>query len=157
MLDFNDRAEIRFQDAVDIVYTEVLGVLQSQPSVSLAELPSHVFGGKQIQPLVPPLTFELSKDFRQFDTKFGRISQMPQGQVLKQLMDIEQQKLEPTMLNTLFEFDIAELKKSAACAEIKFDTAQLIDPLLDSVYQGIAGMRYNDPGVLSCTALSLEC
>jgi|LauGreDrversion4_2_1035121.scaffolds.fasta_scaffold69523_6 hypothetical protein len=29
MLDFDERAEIRFQDAVDIVYTEVLGVLQS--------------------------------------------------------------------------------------------------------------------------------
>jgi len=29
MLDFNDRAEIRFQDAVDIVYTEVLSVLRS--------------------------------------------------------------------------------------------------------------------------------
>jgi hypothetical protein len=49
-------------------------------------------------------------------------------------MDIEQQKLEPTMLNTLFEFDIVELKKSAACAEIKFDTGKLIDPILDGVY-----------------------
>ena len=61
------------------------------------------------------------------------------------------------MLNTLFEFDIVELKKSAACAEIKFDTRKLIDPILDAVYQGIAGMRYSDLSVLSCTALSPEC
>ena len=30
-------------------------------------------------------------------------------------------------------------------------------PLLDEVYQGIAGFRHNDPNVLSCTALGLDC
>ena len=61
------------------------------------------------------------------------------------------------MLDTLFEFDTTGLKKAAACSTIKFDAEQLMTPLLDEVYQGIAGLRHNDPNVLSCTALGLDC
>ena len=61
------------------------------------------------------------------------------------------------MLDSLFEFETTELKKAAACSEIKFDSEKLMNPILDGVYQGIAGYRYNDPNVLSCTALGLEC
>ena len=81
---------------------------------------------------------------------------MPQGQVLKHFLNVEDQIMEPSMLDSLLEFETTDLKKAAACHSIKFDPETLMTPLLDEVYKGIAGFRHNDPNVFSCTALGLE-
>lgn len=58
------------------------------------------------------------------------------------------------MIDSLFEFDISQLKKQAACASIRLKTNEVMAPKLDSVYRAIAG--FPDSNVLSCTALDLE-
>ncbi len=66
------------------------------------------------------------------------------------MLETEDNIISPDMLDHLFEFDIEPLKRQAACDSINFDTAQMMRPKLDYVYQGIADT------LISCTALGLE-
>lgn len=53
---------LKFGEALDRVYEEIAKAQKCCGRVTQSELPSHKFGKEQIQPLVPPLIFSLSKD-----------------------------------------------------------------------------------------------
>jgi hypothetical protein len=48
---------------------------------------------------------------------------MPPGEVLSQLLTIEDDQLDPSLLDFLFKFDIPQLKKQAACESVKIEAA----------------------------------
>lgn len=74
------------------------------------------------------MTFEISDDHTSVHTNFGRIGYLPPGEVLSQLLTEEDNFVDTTFLDSLFTFDIKNLKKQAACDSAKIDTKKIMAP-----------------------------
>ena len=62
--------------------------------------------------------------------------------------------LEPTLLDSLFKFDLDMLKKQAACDAIQVDKKKIMEAKIDRVFAGLSDQQYF--GFSSSVELGLE-
>ena len=78
------------------------------------------FGGDAVQPLQPPLFFNIGADQRNFEAQLGPW-RLNRDQIVSKMLMRDAAQVKSDTFDSIFKFDLDDLRRKAACDSIRDD------------------------------------